>query len=132
MTRVVIALAWLVLGGVVNAQEKAVELSGRCGTDGRTLLDLKVDNDGVVSGTVFIYEGLTRHTAAVGTGTFDSKSSTLKLEGETRRPDGSALAYTIEARLDSQDKLRARHLFNGSGGEVTLLRLDADGSAATR
>src|SRR5688500_14089420 len=79
------------LAAVVVAQAPAPTadpISGRWVTDGRTLLELSLEG-GAVTGTVFIYPGRpTPFTAPITTGTFDSGTGSLKLDGTATPPGG--------------------------------------------
>src|SRR5688572_8769245 len=109
---------------LVAAQASPAAVSGQWGQGGRTLLDLQAGAKGAVTGTVFLYEGATRHVARVGAGSFDDKAA-LKLSGEATRDDGSRFNYEIAGALDG-DTLRVTYAFAREKGTAVLMRMTRD------
>jgi hypothetical protein len=97
-------------------------VTGKWGSDGLTFLDLKFDGRSRVSGTTVWRMGNYEHEAPIRTGSFDLKASTLKLEGQAKRPDGSTAEYVIEGKVDG-DTVSGTFKFGGDGGEFTFKRL---------
>jgi hypothetical protein len=117
-------IVWLALSSVViaqNARTGAERISGQWQQYGQTLLDLKADGKGAVTGTVYFRRGAERFSAAVKVGRFDSERNTLRLEGTIRLGDGDATPYTINGALEG-DMLRAKYAFGRDTGEVTLAK----------
>jgi hypothetical protein len=115
-------IMWLALSSVVmaqNARTGAERISGQWKQYGQTLLDLKADGKGTVTGTVYFRRGAQRFSAAVKMGRFDSERNTLRLEGAIRLDDGGDTPYTINGALEG-DMLRANYAFGSDSGEVTL------------
>jgi hypothetical protein len=53
------------------------------------------------------------------TGSFDAKTGALKLEGDGTRPDGVAVAYVIEGKIE-QDTVTGTFKFGDARGEFTF------------
>ena len=119
-----IVIMSLALSSVVvaqNAPTRADRLSGHWQAYGRTLLELKSEAKGTVSGTVHYHRGAERFSAAVKVGRFDAERNTVRLEGTIQLEGGADTPYTIEGALDG-DVLRAKYAFGRDTGEVTLTR----------
>lgn len=120
-------IAFFVLLGVVpaSAQTRAETrdpVTGNWGSDGLTYLELKFDGKSSVSGTTIWRMGSSyEHRAAIKAGTFDAKTGILKLEGEGKRPDGVAVAYVIEGKIE-KDTVTGTFKFGDDGGEFTFKR----------
>jgi hypothetical protein len=104
-----------------NAPTRADRLSGQWQAYGRTLLELKSEAKGTVSGTVHFHRGGERFSAPVKVGRFDAGQNSVRLEGTIQLGDGVDTPYTIEGALDG-DMLRAKFAFGRDTGEVTLSR----------
>lgn len=67
-------------------------ISGKCGSDGQTLLDLKSDGDATVTGTAYFRQRKSTYTTAIERGSFNQKTGALKLEGELTGPQDAMVA----------------------------------------
>jgi hypothetical protein len=114
-----LALSSIVLAQ--NARNGAERISGQWQQYGQTLLDLKGDGKGAVTGTVYFRRGTERFSAEVKIGRFDSERNTLRLEGTIRLGDSADTFYTIDGVLEG-DMLRAKYAFGRDTGEATLTR----------
>jgi hypothetical membrane protein len=74
-----------------------------------------------VSGTTVWRDGSYEHSAAIKTGSFEAKTSVLKLEGEAKRPDGMVVEYAIEGKIQG-DTVTGTFKFGDHGGEFTFKR----------
>jgi ribosomal protein S18 acetylase RimI-like enzyme len=81
------------------------------------LLDI-VEQDGVVRGMA----NPGRLDAAIRTGTFDSGTGAVHLEGEHTRPDEPPIPFCIDGRLDGRT-LRLSYRFGDLTGVVDLVRV---------
>ena len=97
-------------------------LSGKWGRDGTTLLDLKLDNSGAVTGQIM--NGRPNNMAAIKAGNFNRQSGALKLEGEAKDDGGAANPFTIEGNLVG-DSLKVTAKFGAYTGAMALVRLEA-------
>jgi len=104
-----------------NGAETKDPVTGKWGSDGLTYLDLKFDGTSTVTGTTVWRDGSYEHSAAIRVGSFDTKTSVLKLEGEANRPDGMAVAYAIEGKIQG-DTVTGTYKFGDDGGEFTFKR----------
>ena len=96
-------------------------ITGKWGRDGATVLDLKLDAGGTVSGQVM--SGRPGNMAAIRTGTFNRQTGALKLEGEARNPDSNTLApYLIEGTLVG-DSLKVNATFADFRGAFAFTRM---------
>ena len=95
-------------------------VTGKWGSDGFTNLELKFDGKSSVSGlTVWRNGNRYEQRAAIKTGSFDAKTGALKLEGEGTRPDGVAVAYLIEGKVEN-DTITGTFKFGTDGGQFTF------------
>jgi hypothetical protein len=95
-------------------------VTGKWGSDGRTNLDLKFDGKSSVSGTTIWREGNRyEYQAAIKIGSFNAKTGVLKLEGEGQRPDGIAVAYVIEGKIE-KDTVTGTFKFGAASVEFTF------------
>lgn len=96
-------------------------LSGKWGSDGRTVLDLKLGSDGSVSGQVM--SGRPDNMVPITRGTFNRQTGELQLAGDARSPDGTTvLPYTIQGAL-AGDSLTVNAAFGDYRGSLTLRRV---------
>jgi uncharacterized damage-inducible protein DinB len=106
-------------GSALPAQSDPI--SGKWGRDGATVLDLKLESSGVVSGQVM--NGRPGNMAAITSGTFDRQHGTLKLRGEAKHPDSGALiAWLIDGALVG-DSLKVNATFGDYKGSMAVIRL---------
>jgi NAD(P)-dependent dehydrogenase (short-subunit alcohol dehydrogenase family) len=131
--RIVIVLVVLLLGRGVTGQaptENAGRIAGSWGANGRTLLELKTDAAGAVSGTAYFYGGNNRVVLPIESGRFDPVTGLVTLSGQTV-PAGASTptAWTIEGTLEG-DTLRANYVFGSGRGTLTMTRLQAQASPA--
>jgi hypothetical protein len=104
-----------------NAADTKDPVTGKWGSDGHTYLDLKFDGKSTVSGETVWRDGSYEHHAAIKIGSFDAATGVLKLEGEAKRPDGVAVAYAIEGKIQG-DTVTGTFKFGDGGGEFTFKR----------
>ena len=98
-------------------------ISGKWGTDGRTLLDLKFDGDASVTGIAYFYmDGQLRYTSSIKSGTFNPKSGALRLEGDFKGPDDAVVQYVIEGQLE-KEALQVSYVIGSNKGSLTLQRI---------
>jgi uncharacterized protein (DUF2147 family) len=122
-TGLLIACVLLLAAGAAMAQDAATKdpVTGKWGSDGLTFLDLKFDGKNSVSGTTVWRDGSYEHEAAIRTGSFEVKTSVLKLEGEAKRPDGMIVSYAIEGKIQG-DTVTGTFKFGDDRGEFTFKR----------
>lgn len=97
-------------------------LSGDWGSDGVTYLELKFDGKSAVTGTVIWRIGEHQERAPIRTGSFDTATGALKLEGEAKRPDnGVTASYAIEGKVDKQT-VSGTFKFDDRTGSFTFTR----------
>ena len=94
-------------------------ISGRWGKPSEVLLDLVVDADGTVRG---VANPGTRN-APIHRGHFDAITSTVTLEGEHTRPDGTTLPFRIAGRLDGRT-LRLTYQYGDMSGTADVARVE--------
>jgi hypothetical protein len=68
---------------------------------GKSYLDLQLDGQGNVTGTVVWWDGPNGNRVPVETGTFDTNTGALRLEGEGPMRDGVPLRYVIVGTLEN-------------------------------
>jgi hypothetical protein len=110
--RTVLASRCILLGAssILVAAETATPnpVTGSWGTDDATLLELKLDENGRVSGTARWIHGKGQpERTAVKTGTFDRRTGVLKLQGDGKSPDGTVVPYVIDGKIVG-DRLSGR------------------------
>ena len=123
MKRILILILALTSARPLSAQATDV-ISGKWGQDGTTLLDLKFDGAGRVSGTIYLVGGGTAAPAPIRLGSFDPGSGELKLAGEVKHPqNGQLIPYAIDGTL-ADGRLSLRYRFSDDNtGATTLTRL---------
>lgn len=94
-------------------------ITGRWGKPTEVLLDLIVEDDGVVRGTV----NPGRQNAPVRQGRFDAASGALTLEGEHAGPGGTRAPFRIAGRLEGRS-LRLTYEFAGRTGQIDVVRVE--------
>jgi hypothetical protein len=121
--------AILILAAAARAQT-ADAVSGRWGTDGATFLDLAFDGKSDVSGTVFWRASGLAVRSPIGKGTYDPKTSRLRLEGEGPGPDGTTRPYLIEGTI-AGDTVRGRYSLGSDSGDFAFSRMKPAAGART-
>ena len=116
-----IVLVFAALSIVAAAAAQTDRISGKWGSDGQTLLDLKFDGDATVTGTAYFRQRQSTYTTAIERGTFNPKTGALKLEGEFRGPQDAMVKYAIEGRLEN-DTLQVSYAIGGDKGTLTMQR----------
>jgi hypothetical protein len=118
----------IVLSAVsVLAQEQTAQadaISGKWGSDSQTLLDLKFDGEGAVTGTAYFYldDGQRKYSSTVTTGTFNPKRGALKLEGEFKGPNDAIVPYLIVGQLD-KEALQVKYVIGDNKGSMTMKKM---------
>jgi hypothetical protein len=97
-------------------------ISGRWGGGGATFLDLSLDKKGEVSGTVFWRGEGQAVRAPIRKGTYDPATRTLRLEGDTARPDGATRHYVIEGVVET-DTISGRYSAGDDTGDFKFSRI---------
>jgi hypothetical protein len=98
-------------------------ISGKWGSDGATMLDLKYDGQGRVTGTAIWRGGGKERPAPITSGTFDPKTGALTIEGNGEGPDGRKGAFRIDGVVTG-DVVRGKYTFAGMDGEFAFDRLN--------
>ena len=112
----------LLLAGGAYAQQADV-ISGKWGDDGVTMLDLKYDGRGGISGmATWRGNGKERQTP-IKTGTFDAKNNTFTLQGDAETPDGRKGPFTIRGTVTG-DVIRGTFAVADNKGDFTFFRLN--------
>ena len=94
-------------------------IAGRWGKPNEVLLDLTVEADGTVRGLA----NPGRQNAPIRHGHFDAKTGAVTLEGDAVNPDGTALPFRIEGRLDGRT-LRVGYRYGEMAGNVDIVRVE--------
>ena len=116
-----IVLVFAALSIAAAAAAQLDRISGKWGSDGQTLLDLKFDGDATVTGTAYFRQRQGTYTTAIERGTFNPKTGTLKLEGEFTGPQDAMVKYVIEGRVEN-DTLQVSYAIGGDKGTLTMQR----------
>jgi uncharacterized damage-inducible protein DinB len=120
--RTLLAVCGLVLL-VAPLSAQSDPISGKWGRDGTTVLDLKLDSAGTVTGQVM--NGRPDNMTPIKTGSFNRHAGTLKLEGEAKNTDsGAPVSFTILGNLVG-DSLKVNATFGTYQGALALVRLGA-------
>lgn len=98
-------------------------ISGKWGSDGATMLDLKYDGQGRITGTAIWRGGGKERPAPITSGTFDPKTGALTIEGNGEAPDGRKGAFRIDGVVTG-DVVRGKYTFAGMDGEFAFDRLN--------
>jgi len=94
-------------------------ITGRWGSDTRTLLDIAVADDGTVTGIA----NPGREHAAIKSGRFDAATGDLRLEGEYSEGGEPPVSFVIEGRLAGR-RLEVGYHFGDLTGTVSLVRVE--------
>lgn len=94
-------------------------ITGQWGKPSEVLLDIVVDPDGDVRGTV----NPGRQNAPIRRGRFDEAARTVQLEGEIAAPDGQATPFRITGQLEERT-LRLSYEFGDDHGATAIVRVD--------
>lgn len=94
-------------------------ITGRWGTNARTLLDIAVDARGAVTGVA----NPGTQNAAIRRGTFDGATGAVHLEGEYSEPGGGAIPFVIDGRLVGRT-LELAYRFGDTTGDVSIVRVE--------
>jgi hypothetical protein len=113
-------LSFLILPAAAQTPDP---ISGKWGSDGATMLDLKYDGQGRVTGTAIWRGGGKERPAPITSGTFDPKTGALTIEGNGEGPDGRKGAFRIEGVVTG-DVVRGKYTFEGMDGEFGFDRLN--------
>ena len=119
-----LSFVWCVLflAGTAFAQS-ADPISGKWGDDGVTMLDLKLDAKGGITGiATWRGDGKERHSP-IKAGTFDAKSGTFTLQGDADAPDGRKGPFTIRGTVTG-DVIRGSYAIADNKGDFTFFRLN--------
>ena len=114
----------VVIVAAVTLAQSADPVSGRWGEDGATFLDLRADDKGAVSGTVFWRASGQAIRTPVRKGTYDPKTRVLRLEGDGPRPDGTTRPYVIEGAIDG-DTISGTYSVGEDRGTFKFSRMKA-------
>ena len=93
-------------------------ITGRWGKPTEVLLDI-VEEDGVVTGLA----NPGRQNSPIRSGRFDAATGAVHLEGEHVTPNGKAVPFLIDGRLDGRI-LRLGYEFGEMHGNVELVRVE--------
>lgn len=117
--KIVLVFAALSIAAAAAAQTDRI--SGKWGSAGQTLLDLKFDGDTTVTGTAYFRQRQSTYTTAIERGTFNPKTGALKLEGEFTGPQDAIVKYVIEGRVEN-DTLQVSYAIGGDKNTLTMQR----------
>ena len=93
------AAGFIVILSALTLAVQRDRIFGVWASDSRPLLELKGEGR-TVSGTVHFYQGTTRRASApIESGSFDERTSGLRLTGRVTLPDGGTVPYVIEGTL---------------------------------
>jgi hypothetical protein len=121
MTARKIVLVFAALWIATASAAQTDRISGKWGSDGQTLLDLKFDGDATVTGTAYFRQRQGTYTTAIERGTFNPKTGALNLEGEFTGPQDAMVKYVIEGRVEN-DTLQVSYAIGGDKGTMTMQR----------
>lgn len=94
-------------------------ITGQWGKPSEVLLDLVVDPDGTVHGTV----NPGRQNAPIQRGRFNSTDATVVLEGEVPLPDGQLVPFRVGGKLDGRT-LCLDYTFGDDSGHIEIVRVE--------
>ena len=94
-------------------------ITGRWGKPTEVLLDIVVEPDGSVRGVA----NPGKQDAPIRRGHFDATSGAVHLEGEHGTPDGMAIPFRIDGRLEGRT-LRLEYHYGDRQGNVNLVRVE--------
>ena len=99
----------------------APPISGLWGLNDEVLLDLRADEQGIVTGAVM--NGRPGNLAPIGLGTFDRKTKRLSIEGTADRADtGEPAVFMVDGVL-VHGRLELGYRFGGAEGTVSARRV---------
>ena len=131
-SRAVVALCLSVLALTpARAQQQGTPdpVTGHWGADGVTFLRLKYDGKSTVTGQVVA--GSPTNLANISTGTFDPRTSTLRIEGDAKHPDTGAIVHFVLQATIEGESLRASGRFGTDTlSPKTLVRAPAETSGS--
>jgi RNA polymerase sigma factor (sigma-70 family) len=96
-------------------------IAGVWNAQGKSYLDLQWDGQGNVTGTVVWWDGPNGNRVPVETGTFDTNTGALRLEGEGPVRDGVPLRYVIVGTLEN-DTLSGEYAIGPRKGTFAFSR----------
>ncbi len=121
MKLVLLVLAVALVASAAGQTESAI--SGRWALNGRTLLDLDADDEGIVSGTAFFNTGSNVVSLPIRSGRFEASSGTVQLQGEVTLPGGEApTSWVIRGTL-AEPTLNVEYTMGVAQGTLALVRL---------
>ncbi len=94
-------------------------ITGRWGKPSQVLLDIVVEQDGVVRGVA----NPGTQNAPIRNGHFDAATGAFHFDGEYARPDGITTPFRADGRLDGRT-LRLDYQFGDMQGHVDLVRVE--------
>lgn len=94
-------------------------ITGRWGKPSEVLLDLTVDEQGVVTGTA----NPGRQNAVIRAGRFDAATGAVRLEGEANHAGGASIPFLIQGRLDGRT-LRLSYQLGEMSGTTDIVRVE--------
>ena len=94
-------------------------IAGRWGKPNEVLLDLTVEADGTVHGVA----NPGRQDAPIRRGHFDARTGAVTMEGDAINPDGTALPFQIDGRLDGRT-LKLNFQYGEMNGSIDIVRLE--------
>jgi hypothetical protein len=117
--KVVLVFAALAIAAAAAGQTDRI--SGKWGSDGQTLLDLKFDGDATVTGMAYFRQRQGTYTTAIERGTFNPMTGVLKLEGAFTGPQDATIKYVIEGRVEDE-RLEVSYTIGDDKGTLTMQR----------
>ena len=127
MRLVVFYAAVLLAAASATAQPRETAgdpVSGTWGQDGKAFLELTFDGKRDVTGTtIWRAPHVEEVRAPIESGSFDSRTATLKIEGHVKRPDsGAVVRYTIEGTVD-HETLSGTYVFGDDKGDFQFRKM---------
>ena len=104
-----------------NTTQAQAAITGVWNAQGKSYLDLQWDGQGNVTGTVVWWDGPNGNRVPVETGTFDTKTGALRLEGNGPLQDGVPLRYIIVGTLEN-DTLSGEYVIGPRKGTFAFSR----------
>jgi hypothetical protein len=119
-----VCLAALLVPTLLGQEQQAKDpVSGMWGDPDGPGFELKFDGKHSVSGTIRIVSPGGRSTAPVKTGTYDTGTGMLKLQGDAKGPDGVEAPFTVEGTLE-KDTITGTYQFGDTAkGDFTFTRV---------
>jgi hypothetical protein len=115
------AAGFIVILSALTLAVQRDRISGVWASDSRPLLELKGEGR-TMSGTVHFYQGSTRRASEpIESGSFDERTSGLRLTGRVTLPDGGTVPYVIEGTLQER-RLQVSLTLDGSERFSGVLR----------